>query len=301
MGFIGKAMAGAAAGVGTASLEGLRSELMAERDKRLNEYAVGMQRDVVQPFQREMQENQQDFQREQLDTQQEFKGAEGDKDRAIQAKHVDAIVKQADVAYQKGMIEVDTLKRTQQLQNAYVKETDPVKKDALADQLYTLAGKDKFTPLMGKDDNGNPVYMGAFSTRSGERKTEKSGTNAAPGSPEDIANSTWRNGKSQPKSDTKGASAATPAATASVPTPGMIAEPSSAGLPGLIDTAYNKAHTAMSPKGGTIAADDGPVAAHFGSAVKINGESYTVGSISGDMVELRPANGGRSRFYRLAQ
>ena len=67
-------------------------------------------------------------------------------------------------------------KRYDALHTQYLAETDPAKKDAIADQLYTLAGKDKFQPVVGKDDTGNPKFVGGFNTRTGLM-----GTGARPG------------------------------------------------------------------------------------------------------------------------
>jgi DNA-directed RNA polymerase subunit K/omega len=50
-GMIGKAMAGAAGAVKEVSLEYMRADIMATRDKRLNDYARSMKTEVDQPFQ----------------------------------------------------------------------------------------------------------------------------------------------------------------------------------------------------------------------------------------------------------
>lgn len=53
-----------------------------------------------------------------------------------------------------------------------MKDDDP-KKPALVSKYNLLTGadsKDKFTPLMGKDEIGNPVYIGAFDNRTGNLK-----------------------------------------------------------------------------------------------------------------------------------
>ena len=56
------------------------------------------------------------------------------------------------------------------LQDRYLKEQDPAVRDQLAAQIAVLTGKttEKFQPIMGKDDMGNPVYLGAFNARTGE-------------------------------------------------------------------------------------------------------------------------------------
>lgn len=162
-GIIGKALAGAGAAVQPVALEGLRASILAERDARLQQYQTS-ERIAGQEFQ----------QGERIATQ-EFQTAEKGKDRAITEKQVNATVRAADIAYQEGKLKVDSLKRVQALQDAFIKETDPAKKEQIADQIYTLAAKDKFTPVIGKDDLGNPVFMGAFDTRSGKLKTGAEG------------------------------------------------------------------------------------------------------------------------------
>lgn len=90
----------------------------------------------------------------------------------IQAQQVGAAVRAANIAAQKGEIEVGQLKRINDLQAQYTSEKDPDKRAQLGDQLLTLLGKgERYTPLMGRDDMNNPVYMGAFDTRRGELKT----------------------------------------------------------------------------------------------------------------------------------
>lgn len=180
IGIIGKALAGAGGAAKDASMEAMRAEIMAQRDARLNEYAKTMQTDVVQPFQTSEREASQQFQAGQTEKGQQFTASENAKNRDLQAKQIDAVVKQANVAYQKGMIEVDSLKQLKDLQKAYMNAKTPEEAGQIADQLYTLQGKDKYTPLIGKDEMGNPVFMGAFSTRSGERKTETTTPNNDP-------------------------------------------------------------------------------------------------------------------------
>jgi len=71
------------------------------------------------------------------------------------------------------------------LQDEYLKETDPAKKEAAAAAIAAITGKaqvDKFQPIMGKDDVGNPVYLGAFNSRTGEA-TNQPGQAAATQTP----------------------------------------------------------------------------------------------------------------------
>lgn len=59
--------------------------------------------------------------------------------------------------------------RINNLQKAYMEETSPSKREAIAAQLTALTGKttDKFTPVMGRDSADNPTYLGAFDNRTG--------------------------------------------------------------------------------------------------------------------------------------
>lgn len=59
--------------------------------------------------------------------------------------------------------------RINNLQKAYMEETSPSKREAIAAQLTALTGKttDKFTPVMGRDNADNPTYLGAFDNRTG--------------------------------------------------------------------------------------------------------------------------------------
>lgn len=52
---------------------------------------------------------------------------------------------------------------------SFLNEKDPVKKRQLQEEYQSLTGKDpdKFAPVMGKDDAGNPVFMGMVDTKSG--------------------------------------------------------------------------------------------------------------------------------------
>lgn len=51
--------------------------------------------------------------------------------------------------------------------NAWMNEPDQTKKVKLGEEYQTLTGKDpdKFAPVMGKDDAGNPVFLGSFDTK----------------------------------------------------------------------------------------------------------------------------------------
>jgi len=101
---------------------------------------------------------------------------EGAADRGVrekqltqQGRQIDAAVQQINVAVREGTVKAEQAERVNQLHKDYLAETDPAQKDALADQIYTLAGKDKFTPLIGRDENLQPVFMGGFNTRTGKR------------------------------------------------------------------------------------------------------------------------------------
>ena len=101
-----------------------------------------------------------------------------------QGRQIDAAVQQINVAVREGTVKAEQAERVNQLHKDYLAATDPAQKDALADQIYTLLGKDKFTPLMGRDDMGQPVYMGGFNTRTAERK----------GGPRQPARTGWDSG-----------------------------------------------------------------------------------------------------------
>lgn len=51
--------------------------------------------------------------------------------------------------------------------NEWMNEPDQTKKAKLGEEYQALTGKDpdKFAPVMGKDDNGNPVFLGSFDTK----------------------------------------------------------------------------------------------------------------------------------------
>ena len=84
-----------------------------------------------------------------------------------QATHIESAssVAQAELA----RMSIEEKQQVQAVRANYLAETDPAKKEAYADQLYTMLGKDRFTALMGKDEQGNPVFMGGFNTRTGEK------------------------------------------------------------------------------------------------------------------------------------
>jgi hypothetical protein len=68
------------------------------------------------------------------------------------------------------------------MKKEYLNPSTPAdRREAIADSIYTLLGKDKFSPLIGKDEQGNPQFMGAFNTRSGKRETGEGGGAAATG------------------------------------------------------------------------------------------------------------------------
>jgi hypothetical protein len=76
---------------------------------------------------------------------------------------------------------------------AWSNEPDPVKKSKLAEEYQTLSGKDpdKFAPVMGKDAEGNPVFMGSFDTKNNKftSASELSGGGGSKGiaTPEQIS------------------------------------------------------------------------------------------------------------------
>lgn len=55
-------------------------------------------------------------------------------------------------------------------------DPDGSQRAALSNQIevLTTGNKDRFMPLMGKDDLGNPIYMGAFDARNGKRVSSDS-------------------------------------------------------------------------------------------------------------------------------
>ena len=204
MGFILGAMrrglAGAGEGMELAGMQLLKSQLAEMRDQRLSELqaqrderqnafqagqtdktiaatkelhegdrnaAISLERDVRQPFATSERQGREKFEGEQKTEDRKLDARR----LAMQERQVNAAVAASGIAVQKGEMEVAALKRVKDLQDAYLSEQDPAKRDAIADQIYTLAGKDKYTPLVGKDAEGNPAYLGAFNTRSGERKT----------------------------------------------------------------------------------------------------------------------------------
>jgi hypothetical protein len=74
---------------------------------------------------------------------------------------------EVDVAGKK--LEQDQIVRVNDLQQQYLKETDPAKREQIATQLQALTGKagnEKFQPVMGKDD------LGAFDNRRGDFKPQ---------------------------------------------------------------------------------------------------------------------------------
>lgn len=77
----------------------------------------------------------------------------------------------------KGVISMKDQQRLSDLRDQYLGLSDANDKDGkkraeIQRKANILSGKDthdKYQPLMGKDDMGNPVFMGAFDTRTGER------------------------------------------------------------------------------------------------------------------------------------
>ena len=80
-------------------------------------------------------------------------------------------------------IETNQKRQLADLQNKYLDpKTDEATRASIGAQLATLSGKDvkdKYTPLMGKDELGNPTYLGAFNTRDGSIVQQNA--QAAPG------------------------------------------------------------------------------------------------------------------------
>ena len=70
----------------------------------------------------------------------------------------------------KGNLEIGQLEQLSQLQDDYLKETGPTKRQLIGEQLASLTGKstEKYQPIMGRDELGNPTYLGAFNSRTGQ-------------------------------------------------------------------------------------------------------------------------------------
>jgi len=137
------------------------------------EFQRGMETEVRQPFQRTENEATRELTRTQMgETSRHNKATEKNQASALglQAQQVGAAVKQAELAVTKGTLEVESLQRVKKLQDDYL-AAPADQRDAIADQIYTLAGKDKFSPVVGKDNDGNPQFVGAFNTRSGKLET----------------------------------------------------------------------------------------------------------------------------------
>jgi hypothetical protein len=102
-------------------------------------------------------------------------------DQSTQESQIGARKTEADIASK----EMDNSQRKQlaELQNKYLDpKTDEATRASIAAQLSALNGKeakDKYTPLMGKDELGNPTYLGAFNTRDGSIVQQNA--QAAPG------------------------------------------------------------------------------------------------------------------------
>jgi len=88
----------------------------------------------------------------------------------------------AQLGARKGNLEIGNLEQLNQLQNQYLTETDPAKREQIASTISVLNGKaaDKYQPIMGKDELGNPVYLGAFNARTGEATNQPGKTVAPP-------------------------------------------------------------------------------------------------------------------------
>lgn len=80
----------------------------------------------------------------------------------------------AGMGIRKAGLEVGQLERLNQLQEQYLNEADPAKREQLGAELAVLTGKttEKYQPIMGKDELGNPVYLGAFNARTGEASNQ---------------------------------------------------------------------------------------------------------------------------------
>lgn len=146
--------------------------------------------------------------------------------------------KQAEIAD----LSIADKKRANALSEEYLKETDSAKKDAIADALYTLAGKDRFQPVVGKDDQGNPKFVGGFNTRTGKLDT---GAGALQPDDRDIATLRKRPGDAKAFNLKFGAGAAesilNPAAGGAGDTPASRAKPAPAEKQrqGIIDAAIS--------------------------------------------------------------
>lgn len=89
-------------------------------------------------------------------------------DRSLAAQRED-LRTQTDVAGKQ--LQQEQLVRINDLQKAYQAETDPAKRQAIVTEINALTGNsqtEKFQPVLGKDDLGNPTFLGAFDTRTGQ-------------------------------------------------------------------------------------------------------------------------------------
>lgn len=201
-GMIGRALAGGGGALETAGLSILRSELDEKRQVRLQELAHAQQtgRDATrmahetserkggeafrtgervagERFATTERTGRETFQRGERQAGERFQAGEHAADRALrsrqldqQARQIDSGIRQVDLAVKKGELDLESAQRLKSLHEKYLAAETPEQKESIADQIYTLAGKDKFTPLMGRDEQGNPVFMGAFNTRTGKRE-----------------------------------------------------------------------------------------------------------------------------------
>jgi hypothetical protein len=170
-----------------AEAQAIRAQSLAELTGKIQ---TKLETDVRQPFQREQNEAQRTSaegihaaDRSSRATEnaadRASRESEGASDRQLrgrqldqQARQIDAGMRQVDIAVQKGQLELEAAQRLKGMHEQYLAAMaagDATQADSIADQIYTLAGKDKFTPLMGRDEMGQPVFMGGFNTRTGER------------------------------------------------------------------------------------------------------------------------------------
>jgi len=190
-GLLNKALAGAAVGGQQAVQVGMRDYLLqeqarleSERQARQNEWQAGENEKTRALTERQISETErshkagEDLRGREIDEQfrrtaaQLYLGGKQDERAREQIKNetdrTKAYTALASVQARLGKLNADAQQEITAMQKEYADpKTTPQRKDQLADSLLTLLGKTKYAPVVGKDEMGNPQYLGAFDARRG--------------------------------------------------------------------------------------------------------------------------------------
>jgi hypothetical protein len=144
----------------------------------------GMETEVKQPFQLKRDESAQKQARELQESDQKFRAGEGDKNRELDKRRIGMegarlslaqqqfvlAQQQAALAIESGKLDLESKKRMAEVVKSIDQASTPEELERATAKLYAMTGKDKYSPVVGKDEQGNPQFLGGFDTRTGTMK-----------------------------------------------------------------------------------------------------------------------------------